>query len=141
MLLMHPSLEAVQSKEPRDIVLVLDKSGSMRGEKMEQARQALLYVLDHLPEQDRFGIVVYDSQVMTFREKMADASDQEMVRSAKSFVNALSASGGTNIEQGLDSAFKLLSQGDRKAYVFIFPMADPRWESATTARLQPMQLS
>ncbi len=117
MLLMHPSLESVQSKEPRDIVLVLDKSGSMRGEKMEQARQALLYVLDHLPEQDRFGIVVYDSQVMTFREKMADASDKELVRSAKSFVNALSASGGTNIEQGLDSAFKLLSQGDRKAYV------------------------
>ncbi len=54
---------------------------------------------------------------MTFREKMADASDKELVRSAKSFVNALSASGGTNIEQGLDSAFKLLSQGDRKAYV------------------------
>ena len=117
MLLMHPSLPSTQSKEPRDIVLVLDKSGSMRGEKMEQARQALLYVLEHLPEQDRFGIVVYDSQVLTFRETLVDASDKEMVRSAKSFVNTLTASGGTNIEQGLDVAFKLLSNGERKAYM------------------------
>ncbi|MFO0922856.1 MAG: VIT domain-containing protein [Pirellulales bacterium] len=117
LLLLHPDFEAQADQTPKDIVLVLDKSGSMRGKKIDQARQALLYILNHLPKHDRIGIVVYDSQITTFREDLIDASDTAMLESAKSFVNTLSASGSTNIDQALDTALKMVSKSDRPAYI------------------------
>ncbi len=116
-MLLHPHFEAKADDTPKDIVLVLDKSGSMRGEKMEQARQALLYVLKNLPKKDRVGIVVYDSQVLSFRDHLIEASNQEWMESAKSFVQSLSASGSTNIDQGLEVALKLLQSSDRPSYI------------------------
>lgn len=117
MLLLHPQIDMKSVPDPKDILLVLDKSGSMRGVKMEQAREALLYVLDHLPPQDRVGIVAYDSQVMTFRDDWVLASDKEAMGSARSFVQALSPSGGTNIDQALDTALRMVKDQSRKSYV------------------------
>ncbi len=117
LMLLHPAFEATADNSPKNIVLCLDKSGSMRGEKIEQARNALIYVLDHLPKKDRVGIVVYDSQVMTFRDELVSASDEREMESAKTFVRTLGASGSTNIDQGLQVSLKMLDDCDGPSYV------------------------
>ena len=63
MLLVSPQVEAAKVRMPRDLVLVLDTSGSMSGEKMRQAKKALKYCLGQLDEKDRFGIVKFSTSV------------------------------------------------------------------------------
>ncbi|MCA9540769.1 MAG: VWA domain-containing protein, partial [Myxococcales bacterium] len=55
---------------PKDVVMVVDTSGSMRGEKMEQARSAMEYVLDHLGPDDRFNIIAFGTAVRPFRDAL-----------------------------------------------------------------------
>ncbi len=117
LLMLHPSISKEVDTTPKNVVLVLDKSGSMRGEKIEQARNALLYVLDHLPEKDRVGIVVYDGNVQTFRSELISAADKREMESARTFVRSMGASGSTNIDLGLESAMQLLKGVDGKSYI------------------------
>lgn len=142
LLLLHPEFDVPKESAPKNVVLVLDKSGSMRGEKMEQARQALLYVLKNLPKNDRIGIVAYDSQVLPFRDRLIDASDADSMQSAASFIQSLSASGGTNIHQGLETSLGLLKNTDRPSFVVhlsdgvaTIGVTDERQITANTVRL------
>ena len=52
------------------MVFVLDRSGSMSGKKIEQAKEALKFVLNNLREGDLFNIVAYDSDVESFRPEL-----------------------------------------------------------------------
>src|SRR5262249_8628119 len=64
MLLLTPKMEMSSKYEvPRDMVLVLDTSGSMRGPKMEQAKKALKYCLENLGPKDRFGLMNFATTV------------------------------------------------------------------------------
>ncbi len=71
LLLLSPPLE-VDSREiaARDVVFVLDTSGSMDGEKIHQAKEALRYVLEHLNPGDRFNLVAFSSSVRTYSDSM-----------------------------------------------------------------------
>ncbi|MCB9141799.1 MAG: VWA domain-containing protein [Anaerolineales bacterium] len=82
----------------RDVILVLDTSGSMDGAKIQQARQAALYVLDRLNPDDRFNIVTFSTGVRQF-----DRGPQPLSRlgDARAFVNDLTAAGGTDINRAL----------------------------------------
>ena len=111
-LLFAPALE-VDHAVARDIVLVLDTSGSMEGEKIEQARDAAAYVLDRLGDDDRFAVVSFARRVNIFGDGLADPSE---AGDALGFVRNLHASGGTNIAGALETAFNLLP-GDRPATV------------------------
>jgi Ca-activated chloride channel family protein len=82
----------------RDVLLVLDTSGSMTGQKMEQARNALLYVLGKLNPQDRFNIISFSTGVRQF-ERAPVAMDQ--IEDGKRFVSDLQAGGGTDINRAL----------------------------------------
>ena len=73
-LLLAPEIET-DSQVARDIILVLDTSGSMEGEKIEQARDAARFVLERLGQNDRFGIVSYASAVRIFGEGLHPASE------------------------------------------------------------------
>ena len=57
---------------PRDLVLVLDTSGSMHGVKMEQARKALKYCLDNLKPKDRFGVINFATAVNRYRDNLIE---------------------------------------------------------------------
>lgn len=85
----------------RDVILVIDTSGSMSGPKMQQARDAALYVVARLNEQDRFNVIAFSSGVRSFAAGLqpATAADQ-----ARPFINSLEAAGGTNISQALLAA-------------------------------------
>ena len=86
----------------KNIVFVLDRSGSMGGRKIEQAREALAFVLNNLQEGDRFNIVAYDSSVETFRPEL-QTFNQENRSAAVGFINGIYAGGGTNIGSALST--------------------------------------
>ena len=88
---------------PRDIVLVIDVSGSMSGRKIEQARAAGRQLLQTLTPSDRFRLIDFSSDVRSFRDGWSPATAAN-VRAATDYLDALRANGGTNIQGALDEA-------------------------------------
>jgi Ca-activated chloride channel homolog len=119
-LLITPRLELSKKHQvPRDMVLVLDTSGSMRGVKMEQARKALKYCLDNLGTNDRFGLINFATTVNRYDEKLLPAN-AEQVAKAKKWVEELEATGGTAINDALASALELRSQAEGRTFTVVF---------------------
>ncbi|MCB0172365.1 MAG: VWA domain-containing protein [Anaerolineae bacterium] len=96
-LLIAPNVEAEEIVD-KDVTLVLDVSGSMEGEKMEQARDALKYVLDNLNEGDRFNIIAFSTGVRAFSTQPEPVS---AVAEARRFVDNLRPEGSTDINRAL----------------------------------------
>ncbi len=90
---------------PRDVTLVLDVSGSMNGRKIEQARAAGKQVLSTLRDADRFRLIDFSSDVRTFRDDFVSATPAN-VRDATRYLDALEATGSTNIEGALREALR-----------------------------------
>ena len=111
-LLFAPVVE-VDAAVDRDVVLVLDSSGSMAGEKMEQAQAAASYVLERLGEGDRFAVVDFSRRVRVFGDGLHPAS---AVPAGLDYLDGLDARGGTNIAGALQRALELLS-GERPSTV------------------------
>ncbi len=108
MLLVQPPLndENVQVV-PRDIIIVLDQSGSMEGPKWDQARAAASYVLDNLNEQDRFNVILFSTGWRTFSDEMVDAADAD---EAAEWVSSQYAEGGTDINGALTTALDMVGE-------------------------------
>src|SRR5688572_1829025 len=102
---------------PRDIAVVVDVSGSMSGEKMEQARQALQRLLGTLRESDRFRLVAFSNRVEAHRPEWTTAT-RAAVGEARGWVDRLSATGGTNVAGALDEAFRTPG-GDGRLHLVI----------------------
>ncbi|HLV81909.1 MAG TPA: VIT domain-containing protein, partial [Chthonomonadaceae bacterium] len=105
---------------PKHIVFVLDRTGSMAGPKIEQARKALLYCLDSLHPQDRFDVITFNESPDLLLRHLAPATEAN-IASARRFVADIEASGGTNIEEALHAALNLLrtEPGREKMVVFL----------------------
>jgi Ca-activated chloride channel homolog len=121
MLLITPRVEIPKEYQvPRDVVLVLDTSGSMRGVKMEQARKALKYCLDNLGKNDRFGVINFATTVNRYRDNLLDAN-AEQVTAAKKWVDNLEATGGTAIDPALASALEMRPKKDEgRTFTVVF---------------------
>ena len=113
-LLAAPSLE-VPGEEivARDVVLVVDISGSMKGEKMEQARAAARYVVDALNPEDRFDIVAFSSAPDAWSGKLQDTGAQKRGE-AQEWIDHLRAGGSTDINRALLEALAELDAGKNK---------------------------
>jgi len=111
LLVFSPSFTA-KRRIPKDLVFVLDVSGSMAGQKIEQARNALKFCLRSLKEDDRFNIIAFSSTVRRYAENLQPARSTE-VDSAIRFLDQLSASGGTNIHDALMEALHSTPQKGR----------------------------
>ncbi len=117
LLLTSPQVKAANAERPKKTVMfVLDKSGSMSGKKIEQAKSALKFVLENLREGDLFNIVVYDTAVESFRPELEKYTD-ETRKAAIGFVESLYAGGGTNIHGALTTALAQLKDNSRPNYV------------------------
>jgi Ca-activated chloride channel homolog len=88
---------------PRDLVLVLDTSGSMEHEKLRQAKAALMHTLDTLRPDDRFALIAFATTPISFRQDLSASTAQE-VRKARAWVEDLKAEGGTDISAALEAA-------------------------------------
>ncbi|MBW3534031.1 MAG: VIT and VWA domain-containing protein [Gemmatimonadetes bacterium] len=97
---------------PRDLTVVVDVSGSMSGRKMEQARSALMGLLETLEPDDRFRLVAFSGAVRPESDGWRSA-DEGGLREAMAWVQGLRADGGTNIEGALEEAFRLEPGLDR----------------------------
>ncbi len=104
--------EASGDAVPRDVVLVLDVSGSMSGDKIDQARRAIRALLGSLGTADRFRIVAFNSTVDPYRAGWTPASAPELAE-ARRWVDGLQASGSTDIGAALAEAFRAPSPAPR----------------------------
>ena len=104
----------------KDIVFVLDTSGSMNDEgKMEKAREALLFGVRSLHAEDRFNVISFAGEERLMESGMITADEKGRAR-GEEFVRKLRATGGTNINDALRAAFKQFSASDRpKMLVFM----------------------
>jgi Ca-activated chloride channel family protein len=103
----------VEAKDrvPKDVVYVLDRSGSMAGPKMEQAKKAIEYGVRMLHEGDRFNVLSFSTGLYPFRDHLV-AATQASKEAAVAHVEAIEPAGGTNIDGALQSALHM-RDGDR----------------------------
>lgn len=95
---------------PVDLVLVLDRSGSMTGDKIEDARQAVLGLLEHMNPDDRLALVSYATGV-TVHGPLTRADETGRARLAAQ-VRQVQAGGNTNLGAGLAEGLRLLEHSD-----------------------------
>jgi Ca-activated chloride channel family protein len=110
-----PPLRRVHCARPRDVVFVLDRSGSMAGWKMVAARRALARMVDALTERDRFTVYAFDDQLETppsFQGLgLVPATDRNRFRAIEHLAG-IEARGGTEMARPLDLAVEQL-KGER----------------------------
>ena len=116
LLLVAPRVEAEEREVvAKDVILVLDTSGSMRGEKLAQAKGALEFVLDNLNDEDRFNVIAFSTGVRQYATRLRPAEERN---EALHFVRELEAVGGTNINRALLEA--LAQAGEERPTLIIF---------------------
>ncbi|MHC4819852.1 MAG: VWA domain-containing protein, partial [Planctomycetota bacterium] len=91
---------------PKDVVYVLDVSGSMRGKKIEQAKAALKFGIRGLRKKDRFCIVAFSTEARSFRDGLVAVSP-DVKDAALAWVDALGAGGGTALDEALQVALRM----------------------------------
>jgi Ca-activated chloride channel family protein len=94
-------------RTPTDLVVIMDHSGSMHGDKLEQAKLALFGLIERVDARDRLGVVIFDdtAQVLFPLEAPAGAAREAW----RARVRAVESAGGTSISSGLDAGIGLLS--------------------------------
>ncbi len=101
MLLVAPTVEVVETDVVRrDVVFVLDVSGSMEGAKLGQAKDAIAYVVEHLNPGDRFNLIAFSTGVRLWSEALQEATPETMT-DALAWIDDLAASGSTDINRAL----------------------------------------
>lgn len=105
-----------QQKEARRVVFLLDRSGSMRGRAIDEAKQAVGECLRALGPEDRFNIVAFDTEVESASPDMLSGGEEGIAR-AQEFLEGIDSRGGTEIMRGIDAAAKLA--GEHGAAVFL----------------------
>ncbi|KAG7463264.1 hypothetical protein JOB18_023531 [Solea senegalensis] len=94
---------------PKDVIFVIDVSGSMIGTKIMQTKQAMTTILADLREGDHFNIITFSDKVHTWRKGRTVRATRQNVREAKDFVRRIIAEGWTNINAALLSAAQLIN--------------------------------
>lgn len=145
LLMISPGFAVEKSAvQPKDICFVLDTSGSMASEKLEQARRALSFCLANLGERDRFEIVRFSTEAEPLFGHLEPVGRDSLSR-ARDFVAGLRPIGGTAIDDALDQALALRTK-DRSSdasrpYLVVFltdglPTVGETREDAIVARVK-----
>lgn len=114
-----PSVRRREPAQPREMIYVIDNSGSMEGESMRQAKAGLLYALTRLRPGDTFNIVRFDNTLETVFPQSVPADAEHLTR-ARTFVDALQAAGGTEMVPALQRALNDDRSEDRRLRQVIF---------------------
>jgi Ca-activated chloride channel family protein len=125
LLLASPQIKPPDAERPKKTVLcVFDRSGSMSGEKIDQAKEALKFVLDNLRDGDLFNVIAYDSEVESFRPEL-ERYNNKTRKQALGFVESLYAGGATNIHGALTTAMGMLKDSSRPNFIIFLTDGQP----------------
>lgn len=114
MLLVQPPTHIEESQIlPKDVIIVLDQSGSMEGDKWTQAVEASKYVLDNLNPNDRFNVIPFSTGWRIYSNGLTPASEAQ---GAMNWIDTLYAEGGTDINGSLSAALDMVD-GDRQTTI------------------------
>jgi Ca-activated chloride channel family protein len=117
LLMAAPSIEHARDEiAAKDVIFVLDRSGSMDGEKFRQAQSALRYVLEHLNPDDRFNIISFSTSTSVYA---AELQGSDRIEDALGWVDALSAVGSTDINRALLEALNIASRTRPTILIFL----------------------
>lgn len=103
LLMAPPTRDKDAPKLKREVTVVIDRSGSMAGAKMDQAREAASQVVEGLEEGEFFNLIIYNEAVEPFSERPVLVNRENILR-ARQFINSIRVSGGTNIHGALQQA-------------------------------------
>lgn len=113
LMLMPPEIDwNTKTTLPKEMIYVIDTSGSMSGGSMPQAKKALLMGLSKLKSDDWFNIIQFNSYTEAFSKQALPARENNIDR-AKDYVNSLHADGGTEIAPALELALSSDNQSER----------------------------
>jgi Ca-activated chloride channel family protein len=101
---------------PKTVIFVIDRSGSMAGKKIEQARRTLKSVLNNLRDEDLFNIIAYDDRVESFRPELQRYGTRTRDE-AERFVENIREGGSTNIDEALKTALGMIHDRSRPGYI------------------------
>lgn len=120
LMLIAPRPELSRSQQvPRDMIFVLDTSGSMRGKRLTQAKAALRYCLDNLNPGDRFAVLNFATTVNRYAGQLQPAS-RENIDLARKWVDGLEPTGGTAIDDALRAALDMREADAARTATVVF---------------------
>jgi len=135
MMLISPDIQAQQRESiSKNIVFVVDRSGSMTGRKIDQAKEALRFVINNLNDGDLFNIVAYDSEIETFAPELQRHNKSSRDK-ALGFIESIFAGGSTNIDGALNAALDMLQDDETPNYVVFLTDGIPTVGETNIARI------
>ncbi|XP_065498404.1 inter-alpha-trypsin inhibitor heavy chain H3-like [Caloenas nicobarica] len=103
-------------KLPKNVIFVIDISGSMSGREIEQTREALLKILDDIKEDDFFNFILFGTEVHTWKETLIKATPENLDE-ARAFVRGIDTSGATNLHGGIMRGINMLNDAHERNVV------------------------
>ena len=114
----QPFFPGLQQPRPLNLAIVIDCSGSMQGDSIEQAKQALEGILDALQPHDRVTLIAFGNTINLLSDRLLPCNKTNLLK-AKRFANQLGANmGGTDIGKALDDAYAAV-RGSESADIFL----------------------
>lgn len=130
--------EAPRAREqalPREVVYVIDTSGSMLGTSIAQARAALAYAIDRLRPGDTFNLLEFNSRVRRFQPQAVPADPANLAR-ARRWVDGLQADGGTEMAAAIEAVLDGREHGERVRQVVFLTDGSVGNEAALLAAIE-----
>lgn len=116
--LFAPQKDDLGGEISKDIVFVLDKSGSMGIDNMDQMKDAFKAIIDQLPATDRFNIIMFDNKVRVYQQELLQADEQNKT-DAKDYLKGITSGGSTNIYDSLEEALEMLTTTESRAPIVV----------------------
>lgn len=120
---------SAEKTQPRRVLLMLDTSLSMYGEKLQRAVEAIDFFLHNLNAQDEFNVILFGNGANAFSERVLPATP-ENVENALNFIKSSHLGGGTNLKKAFEKAIELqngFSGGERS--IILISDANPTKET------------
>ncbi|XP_070708538.1 inter-alpha-trypsin inhibitor heavy chain H3-like [Pempheris klunzingeri] len=92
---------------PKNVVFVIDRSGSMRGRKIEQTQDALIAILEDLHKEDHFALILFDDKIVAWKDSLSKATEENVLE-AIAYIKELTDNGATNINDAVLRAVSML---------------------------------
>ncbi len=112
LMILPPKRVMPEQAAPKEMIFIVDCSGSQSGLPLQKAKETLNYIVDHMNSNDTFQIISFNNKVTQFADKPQQVSAQ-MIASAKKYISGLQADGGTIMLPAVEKACSIPSDDHR----------------------------